>query len=108
MQSGVPDVAAHMFIFYYAVLSEVAATALSAVCGGRHHGRESLPDDDADGKYTLPAFVVQFMFIAGADGRAWLPAGPGRYCVVASSTAHGRRGGCRRCSGWLRVFARRC
>jgi hypothetical protein len=45
---GVPDIAAHMFIFYYAVLSEVSPpTALSAVCGGRHHRWRSLQDHHA-------------------------------------------------------------
>ena len=42
VQAGVPDVAAHMFIFYYAVLSEVSPpTALVAVRRGRAHRRQS-------------------------------------------------------------------
>ena len=45
---GVEDFAAYMFIFYYAVLSEVSPpTALSAVRRGGDHGRQQLQDDDA-------------------------------------------------------------
>ena len=45
---GVPDFAAHMFIFYYAVLSEVSPpTALVAVRGRRDHRRRSLQDHGA-------------------------------------------------------------
>ena len=45
---GVEDFAAYMFIFYYAVLSEVSPpTALSAVRRGGDHRRQRLQDDDA-------------------------------------------------------------
>ena len=48
-QSGVPDFAAHMFIFYYAVLSEVSPpTALSPFAAAALTGGEPVPDDDAD------------------------------------------------------------
>jgi TRAP transporter 4TM/12TM fusion protein len=66
---GVPDFAAHMFIFYYAVLSEVSPpTALSpfaaaAITGG-HPYRTTLQA----WKYTLPAFLVPFVFILDPDG----------------------------------------
>ena len=44
-----PRVAAHMFIFYYAVLSEVSPpTALSPFAAAAHHRRQSVRDDDAD------------------------------------------------------------
>jgi TRAP transporter 4TM/12TM fusion protein len=66
---GVPDFAAHMFIFYYAVLSEVSPpTALSpfaaaAITGGNPYGTTL-----QSWKYTLPAFVVPFMFVLDPDG----------------------------------------
>jgi len=64
---GVPDYAAHMFIFYYAVLSEVSPpTALLAVCRGRHHRRRSLQDHAA---------VVE-IHIAGVPGSVRVRAGP--------------------------------
>ena len=41
---GVPDYAAHMFVFYYAVLSEVSPpTALSPLRGLGHHRRRAVP-----------------------------------------------------------------
>jgi len=61
---GVPDYAAHMFIFYYAVLSEVSPpTALSpfaaaAICGG-----DPYKTTMQAWKYTLPAFLVPFVFV---------------------------------------------
>src|SRR3954465_7384680 len=66
---GVPDYAAHMFIFYYAVLSEVSPpTALSpfaaaAICGGDPY-RTTLQS----WKYTLPAFLVPFVFALDPQG----------------------------------------
>ena len=48
-QVGVPDVAAHMFIFYYAVLSEVSPpTALSPFAAAAITGGTPVSDDDAD------------------------------------------------------------
>ena len=66
---GVPDFAAHMFIFYYALLSEVSPpTALSpfaaaAITGGDPYGRRC-----STWKYTLPAFLVPFMFVLDPSG----------------------------------------
>jgi TRAP-type uncharacterized transport system fused permease subunit len=58
-----------MFIFYYAVLSEVSPpTALSPFARGRDHRRRSVPDDAAVVKYTLPAFVVPFVFVLDPAG----------------------------------------
>ena len=73
VQSGVPPVAAHMFIFYYAVLSEVSPpTALSpfaaaAITGGRPFRTMMLT-----WKYTLPAFVVPFVFTLSDEGMGLL------------------------------------
>ena len=48
-QVGVADVAAHMFIFYYAVLSEVSPpTALSPFAAAAITGGNPVPHDDAD------------------------------------------------------------
>src|SRR5581483_10069755 len=66
---GVPDYAAHMFIFYYAVLSEVSPpTALSpfaaaAICGG-----DPYKTTMQAWKYTLPAFLVPFVFVLDPQG----------------------------------------
>ena len=49
VQAGVSDVAAHMFIFYYAVLSEVSPpTALSPFAAAALTGGNPVRDDDAD------------------------------------------------------------
>jgi len=69
VQVGVPELAAHMFIFYYAVLSEVSPpTALSpfaaaAITGGRPFRTMMLT-----WAYTLPAFLVPFSFTLGGRG----------------------------------------
>lgn len=69
IQVGVPDFAAHMFIFYYAVLSEVSPpTALSpfaaaAICGGNPY----ITTLQA-WKYTMPAFLAPFMFVLDPAG----------------------------------------
>ena len=60
---GVPDVAVHMFIFYYAVLSEVSPpTALSPFAAAAITGGNPFKTMMMTWKYTLPAFVVPFMF----------------------------------------------
>lgn len=60
---GVPDVAVHMFIFYYAVLSEVSPpTALSPFAAAAITGGNPFKTMMLTWKYTLPAFVVPFMF----------------------------------------------
>ena len=61
---GVPDFAAHMFIFYYAVLSEVSPpTALSPFAAAAITGGNPYRTTLQSWKYTLPAFVVPFMFV---------------------------------------------
>ena len=69
----VPDYAAHMFVFYYAILSEVSPpTALSpfaaaAICKGNPYKTTLYA-----WKYTLPAFLVPFMFTIHPNGVAIL------------------------------------
>ncbi len=63
IQLGVPPVAAHMFIFYYAVLSEVSPpTALSPFAAAAITGGNPFKTMMITWKYTLPAFIVPFMF----------------------------------------------
>jgi TRAP transporter 4TM/12TM fusion protein len=64
MQLGVPDFAAHMFIFYYAVLSEVSPpTALSPFAAAAVTGGDPYRTTLQAWKYTMPAFLVPFMFV---------------------------------------------
>ena len=65
----VPDLAAHMFIFYYAVLSEVSPpTALSPFAAAALTGGDPYKTTMMAWKYTLPAFIVPFMFTLHPDG----------------------------------------
>jgi TRAP transporter 4TM/12TM fusion protein len=66
---GVPDYAAHMFIFYYAVLSEVSPpTALSPFAAAAITGGNPYKTTMMAWKYTLPAFLVPFMFTLHPEG----------------------------------------
>ncbi|NIO40458.1 MAG: TRAP transporter fused permease subunit, partial [Burkholderiales bacterium] len=59
IEVGVPNYAAHMFIFYYAVLSEVSPpTALSPFAAAAITGGNPYRTTLQSWKYTLPAFVV--------------------------------------------------
>ena len=61
VQSGVGLPAAHMFIFYYAVLSEVSPpTALSPFAAAAITGGNPFRTMMLTWKYTLPAFIVPF------------------------------------------------
>jgi TRAP transporter 4TM/12TM fusion protein len=73
MKLGVPDYAAHMFIFYYAVLSEVSPpTALSPFAAAAITGGGPYRTTLMAWKYTLPAFVLPFVFITDPQGVALL------------------------------------
>jgi TRAP transporter 4TM/12TM fusion protein len=66
---GVPDFAAHMFIFYYAVLSEVSPpTALSPFAAASITGGDPYKTTMQAWKYTLPAFLVPFCFVLDPSG----------------------------------------
>lgn len=68
-QVGVPAVAAHMFIFYYAVLSEVSPpTALSPFAAAAITGGNPFRTMMLTWKYTLPAFLVPFVFTLSPEG----------------------------------------
>jgi TRAP-type uncharacterized transport system fused permease subunit len=65
----VPEYAAHMFIFYYAVLSEVSPpTALSPFAAAAITGGDPYKTTLQCWKYTTPAFLVPFMFVLDPSG----------------------------------------
>jgi TRAP transporter 4TM/12TM fusion protein len=73
---GVPDFAAHMFIFYYAVLSEVSPpTALSPFAAAAITGGDPYRTTLQSWKYTMPAFLVPFMFVLDPSGQGLLLTG---------------------------------
>ena len=77
MKLGVPDFAAHMFIFYYAVLSEVSPpTALSPFAAAAITGGDPYKTTLQSWKYTLPAFIVPFIFVLDPLGVGLLLALP--------------------------------
>jgi TRAP transporter 4TM/12TM fusion protein len=66
---GVPAFAAHMFIFYYAVLSEVSPpTALSPFAASAITGGNPYLTTLQSWKYTMPAFLVPFVFVLDPQG----------------------------------------
>jgi TRAP transporter 4TM/12TM fusion protein len=88
VQSGVSAMAAHMFIFYYAVLSEVSPpTALSPFAAAAITGGNPFKTMMLTWRYTLPAFVVPFMFTLTPDGLGVLLLAPVATVLVSSGTA---------------------
>ena len=85
---GVSELAAHMFIFYYAILSEVSPPvglsplAAAALTGGRPFRTMIMA-----WKYTLPAFVVPFMFTIHANGLGLLLQAPLQTVLSVTVTA---------------------
>jgi TRAP-type uncharacterized transport system fused permease subunit len=72
----VPEFAAHMFIFYYAVLSEVSPpTALSPFAAAAITGGDPYKTTLQCWKYTTPAFLVPFMFVLDPSGTGLLLTG---------------------------------
>ena len=70
---GVPDYAAHMFIFYYAVLSEVSPpTALSPFAAATITRADPYVTTLQSWKYALPAFLVPFVFVLDPIGTGLL------------------------------------
>lgn len=70
---GVAPFVAYMFIFYYAVLSEVSPpTALAAVAASAITGGNAFKTMMMTWKYTLPAFLVPFAFVLSPNGEALL------------------------------------
>jgi TRAP transporter 4TM/12TM fusion protein len=82
---GVPDFAAHMFIFYYAVLSEVSPpTALSPFAAAAITGGDPYKTTLQCWKYTVPVFLVPFMFVLDASGQGLLLMGSAKALANAS------------------------
>ncbi|MBR2818143.1 MAG: TRAP transporter fused permease subunit [Reyranella sp.] len=66
---GIPDYAAHMFIFYYAVLSEVSPpTALAPFAAATLTRADPYVTTLQSWKYALPAFLVPFIFVLDPIG----------------------------------------
>jgi TRAP transporter 4TM/12TM fusion protein len=77
VQVGVAEPAAHMFVFYYAVLSEVSPpTALSPFAAAALTGGSPLRTTMLSWKYTAPAFVVPLAFTIDPRGLGLLLQAP--------------------------------
>ena len=89
---GVPPAAAHMFMFYYAVLADVSPpTALAPFAASAITGGEPFRTTMQAWKYTLPAFLVPFMFCLTPEGAQLLMLMPvadaaGKLTYVAPTT----------------------
>lgn len=82
---GVPDFAAHMFIFYYAVLSEVSPpTALSPFAASAITGGDPYKTTMQCWKYTVPAFLLPFMFVLDSSGQGLLLMGSTKALAAAN------------------------
>jgi TRAP transporter 4TM/12TM fusion protein len=85
---GVPDYAAHMFIFYYAVLAEVSPpTAIAPFAAAAITGGNPFKTTMMTWKYTLPAFLVPFMFVLDPAGVSLLGKGAWADMLVTTVTA---------------------
>jgi TRAP transporter 4TM/12TM fusion protein len=104
VQVGIPATAAHMFIFYYAVLSEVSPpTALSPFAAAALTRADPMKTTLQTWKYTIPAFVVPFMFTLSERGGGLLLQGSwpdvlAAVLIAALSLACFAAGAC----GWIR------
>jgi TRAP transporter 4TM/12TM fusion protein len=100
---GVPELAAHMFIFYYSVLSEVSPpTALSPMAAATICHGDPYRTMMAALRYTLPAFLVPLLFTLRSDGAGLLLQAPS--AVVVSAVFYGLvaiLAGCGASTGWL-------
>src|SRR4030095_7659142 len=104
---GVPEPAAHMFIFYYALLSDVSPpTALSPFAAAAITGGNPFRTMMLTWKYTIPAFVVPFAFTLAPEGmglllRAPLPTVAWSFFTAALGVAALAYGA----GGWLKQSA---
>jgi TRAP transporter 4TM/12TM fusion protein len=88
IQLGIPDFAAHMFVFYYAILSEVSPpTALSCFAAAALTKGNPYKTTMYAWKYTLPAFIVPFMFTLDPKGIGILLKGPVMDVIWTTLTA---------------------
>ena len=87
-QVGIPATAAHMFVFYYAVLSEVSPpTALSPFAAAALTGGNPFRTTMVAWKYCMPAFVVPLMFTLSTRGRGVLMDGSPLDVVLITAVA---------------------
>jgi TRAP transporter 4TM/12TM fusion protein len=87
-QVGVEPFAAAMFIFYYAVLSEVSPpTALSPFAAAAITGGKPVKTMWLTWKYTLPAFLVPFIFVLSPRGVGLLFEGGAETVAIAFVTS---------------------
>jgi TRAP transporter 4TM/12TM fusion protein len=103
---GVPDYAAHMFIFYYALLSEVSPpTALSPFAAAAITGGNPYKTTMMAWKYAITAFLLPFIFTILPAGRVlllrWEGIGviEGIWTIIAAFLGIGFLAA--GCSGWL-------
>jgi TRAP transporter 4TM/12TM fusion protein len=83
---GVSPVAAHMFIFYLAVLSEVSPpTALAPFAAAAITGASPLQTTLQAWRFTAPMFVLPFALILEPAGRALLLIDDGAFWGIAFS-----------------------
>jgi len=109
IQVGVPELGAHMFIFYYAVLSEVSPpTALSPFAAAAITGGRAFPTMMLTWKYTLPAFVFPFAFTTSGEGMGLLmQGGPATIAIATGTAATGILALAAGLGGWIRGPASR-
>lgn len=102
---GIPEYAAHMFIFYYAVLSEVSPpTALAPFAAAAITGGSPYKTTMMAWKYTAPAFLVPFMFTLHPDGVGLLLKGDwGNILWTTATAAVGLAALAAGLTGWLLV-----
>jgi TRAP transporter 4TM/12TM fusion protein len=95
---------AYMFIFYYAVLSEVSPpTALSAFAAAAITGGDGFRTMMTTWRYTLPAFLVPFAFVLSPNGEGLLlEGGLGTVLMAAAVSAVAVAGLAVALGGWLR------
>jgi TRAP-type uncharacterized transport system fused permease subunit len=85
---GVSPVAAHMFVFYYAVLSEVSPpTALAPFAAAALTGGQPFRTMMLTWKYSLPAFLVPIAFTVDPAGMGLLFGGSWTDVVLTTLTA---------------------
>jgi TRAP transporter 4TM/12TM fusion protein len=104
VQTGVSAAAAHMFIFYYAVLSEVSPpTALSPFAAAALTGANPFRTMMLTWKYTLPAFLVPLVFTLSGEGAGLLMIGaPSTVAIATATAAAGVASLAAGFSGWIR------
>lgn len=85
---GVPEPAAHMFLFYYAVLADVSPpTALAPFAAAAVTRGDAFATMLQAWKYCLPAFLVPFVFCLSPSGMSLLMFGGAAEIIWTTATA---------------------